>query len=70
MCNFLEKHKEMLQVKKKKNGELFFLNKQIKKTFFPKKRFKNVKVHFNIKKAFLKIYNNFMTKSAFVEKGP
>ena len=23
----------------KKNGELFFLNKQIKKTFFPKKRF-------------------------------
>lgn len=69
MYNFLEEHKEMLQVKKKKNGELFFLNKQIKKTFFPKKRFKNVKVHFNIKKAFLKIYNNFMTKSAFVEKG-
>lgn len=40
----------------------------MKKTFFPKKRFKNVKVHMNIKKAFLKICNNFMTKSAF-EKG-
>lgn len=37
------------------------------KTFFLKKD-ENVKVHFNIKKAFLKIYNNFMTKSAF-EKG-